>query len=40
VNHLDVEEIMDEPEAVIGKFLINTFPALVLFDTGASHSFI
>jgi hypothetical protein len=40
VNHLDVEEIMDEPDVVIGKFLINTFPALVLFDTGASHSFI
>jgi hypothetical protein len=43
VNHLDVEEIMDEPDAVIfviGMFLINTFPTLVLFDTGASHSFI
>jgi hypothetical protein len=40
VNHLDVEEIMDEPDAVIDKFPINTFPALVLFDTGASHSFI
>jgi hypothetical protein len=40
VNHLDVEEIMDEPDAVIGKFPINTCPALVLFDTGASHSFI
>jgi hypothetical protein len=35
-----VEELFDEPDAVIGTFLLNTFPALVLFDTGASHSFI
>jgi hypothetical protein len=39
VNHLDVEEIMDEPDAVIGNFPINTFPALVLFGTGAFHSY-
>ena len=25
---------------MIGKFLVNSFPALILFDTGASHSFI
>ena len=40
VNHVNVEEVYNEPEAVIGKFLINSVPALVLFDTGASHSFI
>src|ERR1043165_2200799 len=40
VNHVNVEEIYDEPDAVIGKFLINSAPALVLFDSGASHSFI
>ena len=40
VNHLDVEEVQNEPDAVIGTFLLHTFPALVLFDTGASHSFI
>ena len=40
VNHMDVEEIIDQPDMVIGKFLINTCPSLVLFDSGASHSFI
>ena len=40
VNHVNVEEIYDEPDAVIGKFLINSIPTLVLFDSGASHSFI
>ena len=40
VNHINVEEVLDEPDAVIGTFLINSCPALILFDTGASHSFI
>src|SRR3954470_1858812 len=40
VNHFNVEEIYDEPDAVIGKFFINSIPALVLFYSGASHSFI
>ena len=40
MNHMNVEEIPDEPELVVGKFPINTHPALILFDTGASHSFI
>jgi hypothetical protein len=25
---------------VIGMFMVNTHPAIVLFDTGATHSFI
>jgi hypothetical protein len=40
VNHVNVEEIYDEPDAVYGTFQLNDFSALVLFDTGASHSFI
>ncbi|XP_073362331.1 uncharacterized protein [Aegilops tauschii subsp. strangulata] len=40
VNHVNVEDVYNEPDAVIGKFLINSIPALVLFDSGASHSFI
>ena len=40
MNHVNVEEVYDEPDAVIGTFLLNSFTALVLFDTGASHSFI
>jgi hypothetical protein len=35
-----VEEIYDEPDAMYGMFLLNKFSTLVLFDTGASHSFI
>ena len=31
---------MDEPDAVMGMFPLNSFTALVLFDSGASHSFI
>jgi hypothetical protein len=40
VNHLNVEEVMNEPDAVMGTFPLNSFTALVLFDTGTSHSFI
>jgi hypothetical protein len=40
VNHLNVVEVMNEPDAVMGTFPLNSFTALVLFDTGASHSFI
>src|SRR3954471_18020679 len=40
VNHINVEEIYEESDVVAGKFKLNSIPALVLFDTGASHSFI
>jgi hypothetical protein len=40
VNHINVEEIYDEPDTVYGMYLLNKFSTLVLFDTGASHSFI
>ena len=40
MNHLSVEEIEAQPDAVIGKFLVKSFTATVLFDTGASHLYI
>ena len=40
VNHVSVEEVEAQPDAVIGKFLVKSFTALVLFDTSASHSYI
>ena len=40
VNHVNVEEVEAQPDVVIGKFLVKSFTALVLFDTGASHSYI
>ena len=35
-----MEEVEEQPDVVIGKFLVMSFTALVLFDTGASHSYI
>ena len=40
MNHINMEEVEEQPDAVIGKFLMKSFTALVLFDTGASHSYI
>ena len=40
VNHLDVEDVYDQPDTLVGKFLLNSRPVLVLFDSGATHSFI
>ena len=34
------EEAQNAPDIVLGTFPINTIPATVLFDSGASHSFI
>jgi hypothetical protein len=31
---------MNEPDVVMGTFPLNSFTTLVLFDTGAAHSFI
>jgi hypothetical protein len=35
-----VEETQEAPDVVISLFLINDTSAVVLFDSGASHSFI
>jgi hypothetical protein len=40
VNHVIVEEAQEAPDVVIGLFFINDTSAVVLFDYGASHSFI
>ena len=40
MNHVSVEEVEAQPDAVIGKFLVKSFTAIVLFDTGASHSYL
>jgi hypothetical protein len=40
VNQVTVEEAQEAPDVVIGMFLINDTSAIVLFDSGASHSFI
>nr|ABA98544.1 retrotransposon protein, putative, Ty3-gypsy subclass [Oryza sativa Japonica Group] len=40
VNHASAEEAQPAPEVVLGTFPINSVPATVLFDSGATHSFI
>jgi hypothetical protein len=40
VNHVTVEEAQEAPDMVIGTFSINNLSVVVLFDSGASHSFI
>jgi hypothetical protein len=35
-----VEEVQEAPDVVIGMFLVNDTSAVVLFDSGASHSFL
>jgi hypothetical protein len=40
VNHVYVEQDEDTPDVVLGEFLVQSFLAIVLFDFGATHSFI
>jgi hypothetical protein len=35
-----VEEVQEALDVVIGMFLVNDTSAVMLFDSGASHSFI
>jgi predicted aspartyl protease len=40
VNHVLVEQAQNDSGVVLGTFFVNPIPATVLFDSGASHSFI
>src|SRR4051812_33802330 len=40
LNHVTQEEVQNAPDIVLGIFPVNTIPAMVLFDSRASHSFI
>ena len=40
VHHISAEEAREDSDVVLGTCTINTKLALVLFDSGASHSFI
>ena len=40
LNHVSAEEAYESQDVVVGTFLVNSNPAVILFDTGASHSFI
>src|ERR1043165_5771681 len=40
VNNVTVAEAHQSSEIVLGRLLVNSVPATVLFDSGASHSFV
>jgi hypothetical protein len=40
VNHVAVEDAQAAPNVIIGMILVNDNGAIVLFDSGASHSFV
>jgi hypothetical protein len=40
VNHVAAEDAQQAPDVVFGMFLASSNPTTVLFDSGASHSFI
>ena len=40
MNHVTAETAQEAPDVVIGTFLVNSNSAIVLFDSGVSHSFI
>jgi hypothetical protein len=40
VNHVTVEEAQQAQDIVLGMFFACSYPTIVLFDSGASHSFI
>jgi hypothetical protein len=37
---MNVAESEEAPNVVLGMFLINSVPAKILFDSGASYSFV
>jgi hypothetical protein len=40
VNHVTVEDVQAALDVIIGMILVNDDNAIVLFDSGASHSFV
>jgi hypothetical protein len=40
VNHVVAEDAQATPDVIVGMILINDNGAIVLFDSGASHSFV
>nr|AAM01007.1 Putative retroelement [Oryza sativa Japonica Group] len=39
-NHVTAAEAQGAPDVILGTFLVNSVPATVLFDSGATHSFL
>ena len=39
MHHVNVEEVEEQPDAVIGKFLVKSFTSIVLFDSVITHKY-
>jgi hypothetical protein len=40
INHVAIEDAQEAPDIVLDTFLVNSNTTIILFDSGASHSFI
>jgi hypothetical protein len=40
LNHVNTAKAEEAPDVVLGTFLVNSMPTKILFDSGASHSFV
>jgi hypothetical protein len=40
LNHVNAAKAHEAPDISLGTFLVNSVPAKILFDSGASHSFV
>jgi hypothetical protein len=40
LNHVNAAKAEEAPDVMLGMFLVNSVPAKILFDSGASHSFV
>jgi hypothetical protein len=40
ITHVPIEDAQEAPDVVLGTFLANSNTTIILFDSGASHSFI
>jgi hypothetical protein len=40
MNHLEAKAMHDALDMAVGMFPVESYPAKVLFDTGATHSFV
>jgi hypothetical protein len=40
VNQVSVDATLDDADIVLGMFYVNAIPATILFDSGATHSFM
>jgi hypothetical protein len=40
VNYTTMQDILEDEQVLAGTFSLNGHPAIILFDSGASHDFI